>query len=122
MTNPRNELDPTKIVLNLMRLSARIQELADELDRVEEEAVNAREDYTRDYAKAFLDSEGPMDVRKQKSLWSTSAIRVAAELAETRVRGLKRQIDTLKTRVEIGRSTAALVRAESELLNVRGRG
>jgi hypothetical protein len=118
---PRNEIDPNQVVLNLLALARQIQELSDQLDQIEEDAVNAREDFTLAHAKAFLRAEGPMDIRKYTAIEQTHVERIQAELAETKVRGMKRQIDTLKTRIDVGRSAAALVRAESELLNVRGR-
>lgn len=115
---PRNELDPNQVVLNLLSLSRSMQQLSDELDDLEKHAVEAKEEYTLAYAKSFLSNGGSVEVRKQQSLLDTSDERLAAELAETLVRAHKRKIDTLRVRIDVGRSAAALVRAESELLRV----
>lgn len=115
---PRNELDANAIVHMLLELSRRMGDLADRMDQVEEDAVNAREDYTMAYAKAFISAVGSVDLRKQLAIEQTHAERINAESAEAKVRGMKRQAETLKTRVEVGRSAAALVRSEAEFLSV----
>lgn len=115
---PRNELDPNQVVLNLMALSRSLQELSDELDDLEKNAVEAKEEYTVAYAKAFLKNSGAVEIRKQQSLLDTGQERLKAELSETLVRAHKRKIETLRIRIDVGRSAAALVRAESEMLRV----
>lgn len=119
---PRNELDPNQVVLNLMNLSREMQKLSDALDQLEVDAVEARENYTVEFARHFLEAKGAMDIRKQQALLDTSDARLAADIAETFVKSHVRKIATLRVRIDVGRSAAALVRAESELLNVRGRG
>lgn len=116
---PRNELDPNQVVLNLMELSRQLQRLSDELDKIEKDAVEAREVYTVEYARHFLKAEGAMDIRKQQALLDTSDVRLQAEIAGTLVSAHKRKVDTLKVRIEVGRSAAALVRAEASLLSMR---
>jgi hypothetical protein len=113
------ELTPNQVALNLAQLARDLQKLSDEMDELEVTAVTAGEDYTREYAKAFLDEDGPVETKKQKTLWVTRDFRLAAEIAETMVKAHKRKIDVLKVRIDVGRSAAALVRAESELLQVR---
>jgi exonuclease VII large subunit len=115
---PRNELDPNQVMLNLLALSRSMQQLSDELDELEKNAVEEKENYTLAYAKAFLSNSGAVEVRKQQTLLDTSEQRLASELAETLVKAHKRKIDTLRVRIDVGRSAAALVRAESELLRV----
>jgi arginyl-tRNA synthetase len=116
------DLSPNAVVLQLLELARELQKLSDELDGLEERAVEAKEVHTVAYAKTFLDQSGSVEERKQRSMWLTADERLAAELAEAMVKAQRRKIDTLRTRIDIGRSAAALVRAESELLNVRGRG
>lgn len=118
---PRNEMDPNQVILNLLELSRQLQKLSDEMLKLESDAVHAKETYTRVYAQAFLRNDGAVEVRKQQSLLDTGDERLQADLAETLVRAHKRKIDTLRVRIDVGRSAAALVRAEAELLNIRGR-
>ena len=71
MPAPRNELDSNQVVLNLLSLSRALQELSDELDGLEQRAVEAKETYTLAYAKAFLSNSGAVEVRKQQTLLDT---------------------------------------------------
>lgn len=115
---PENEVSPSQVVLKLMELSRQLQKLSEELDGVERDAVEAKEVYTVEYARKFLENTGAVEVRKQQTLLDTSDVRLQADIAEQMVRAHKRKIDTLRTRIDIGRSTAALVRAEAELLKM----
>ena len=116
---PRNELDPNQVMLNLLALSRSMQQLSDELDDLEKNAVEAKEKYTLAYATAFISNSGAVEVRKQQTLLDTAQERLDSELSETLVKAHKRKIDTLRVRIDVGRSAAALVRAESVLLRVR---
>lgn len=118
MSSPRNEIDATQVTLNLLELSRQLQKLSDELDGLEERAVNAKEAYTVAYAKTFLASGGSVEVRKQTTLLATSEERLEADLSEILVKAHVRKISTLKVRIDVGRSAAALVRAESEMLRI----
>lgn len=112
MTAPLTGAD---VAAQLARLSRQLDELVQEIGRAEQTAVNAREDYTLAHAKAFLRAEGPMDVRKHLAIEATHTERLAAEAAEAIVRGLRRQIDTVKVRIDVGRSVGAAMRAEVSL-------
>lgn len=109
------ELTPNGVVSGLLKLSQELAELAKDLDNLEADAVNAREDHTLAYARAFLSSEGAMELRKHQATVDTHHERLAAETAEALVRGRKRQIDTLRVRIDVGRSAAAALRAEMSL-------
>lgn len=119
---PRNEMSPNEVVLQLLARGRELQTLSDQLDSLETEAVEAKEVYTVEYARHFLNSTGSNEVRKQKTLLDTSEERLNADIAEAKVKAQRNQIATLKVRIDIGRSAAALVRAEADLLNMRGRG
>lgn len=112
MTAPANA---NEIAANLSRLALDLASLATALDLADKRAVNAREDYTMAYAKAFLRSEGAMDVRKQQALVDTHAERLMAEGADQIVRGIRKQMETIKVRIEVGRSVGAAVRTEMNL-------
>ena len=108
-------LTSNDVALQLARLSRQLDELVQEIGRAEIAAVNAREDFTLAHSKAFLRAEGPMDVRKHVAIEATHLERLAAETAEAVVRGLRRQIDTVRVRVDVGRSVGAALRSEISL-------
>ena len=114
-----DSLTPSKIVSGLLDLARELAALASDLDTLEVDAVNRREDLTLAAAKAFLAADGPVDVRKNEALVATHVERLAAETAEALVRGRKRQLDTIKIRVDVGRSAAAALRAEMDLDRIR---
>lgn len=118
----QRELTPNAVVQELLNLSRSLQTLSDELDPLERDAVEAKETYTVEYARKFLTSKASNnDMRKQQALLDTSDVRLQAEIAETLVKSHIRKIATLKVRIDVGRSAAALVRAEADLMTMGGR-
>lgn len=109
------DLTPNGVVTSLLDLSRELAALAKDLDLLEADAVNLREDYTLAYAKAFLTAEGAVETRKHLAITATHTERLAAETAEAVVRGRKRQLDTMRVRIDVGRSAAAALRAEMSL-------
>lgn len=116
---PTLDVTPIAVVQNLMELARQLQDLATGLDKLEQNAVEKREDYTLALAKAFLSADGAMELRKQQAIVDTHTERLAAETAEALVRGRKRQLDTIKVRIDVGRSAQAALRAEIDLERAR---
>lgn len=112
------QITPSDIAGRLLNLAYDLSALVGQIDVAEREAVHAREDYTLSLSRAFLAATGPMDVRKHESIAATHTERLAAELAEAIVRGLRRQIDSCKVRIDVGRSVGTTVRSE---MNLAGR-
>lgn len=111
MTDPT----PHAVSEGLKALSVELRQLQADLDVLEIAAVNRREDYTLAYSKAFLTADGSVEARKHKATILTTVQRLEAEIAEALVRGKKRQVDTCRIRIDIGRTQSALTRAEMEL-------
>lgn len=103
------------VALNLARLSRDLDDCVQRLNDADAEAVEARENLTLSYAKAFLTAEGAMEVRKHIATERTHNERLVAETADQVVRGLRRQVDTLRIRIDVGRSMGAALRAETAL-------
>lgn len=111
----RRALTASEVALHLARMAAELEALSRALDSAERDAVNMREDDTLLYAKTYIGAAGAVELRKQTAVRDTHVTRLAAELAEVVVKGLRRQIRTLELRIEIGRSMGAAVRAEVSL-------
>lgn len=109
------DLTPNNVANQLVELARDLENLTRSLEYLEHEAVNRREDFTLALAKAFLASEGAMELRKNRAIVATSTERLAAETAEALVRGRKRQLDSLRIRIDIGRTLAATLRVEAAL-------
>lgn len=114
-----SDITPNTVVTGLMQLARDLAELSKGLDDLERDAVNAREDYTYALSKAYLSSEGPVETRKHEAIVATHGPRLVAETAEALVRGRKRQLDSIKVRIDVGRSAAAALRAEIDLERAR---
>ncbi|QEN15927.1 hypothetical protein ACRDU6_27430 [Mycolicibacterium sp. ELW1] len=118
MTAPLRQLGGWSLneaVQLLLRLSEELQALDTELAGLEQTAVEAAEELTLAHAKALLAADGAQDQRRAQADAATSDERLAAKLAETLVRVQKRKIDILETRIGVGRTIIASVRAEMEL-------
>ena len=109
------QLTANQIAAQLAQLARELDDLVRRIAEAERDAVNKREDYTLAHSKAFLAAEGPMDIRKHEAIEQTHVERLAAETAEAVVRGIRRQIDSTKTRVEVGRSVGTALRSEMAL-------
>lgn len=105
-------MTPNDVALALAKLGRDLDAAVHALDGADREAVTRRENYTLAYAKAFLTAEGPMDVRKHQATVDSHAERLAAETAEQVVRGLRRQVESIKVRIDVGRSVGSAVKAE----------
>lgn len=112
-------MTPSQIALAMAALARALQKMQDDQEPLERDAVEKREAYTLEYSKRFLAEEGNNEEKKQATIRATHTERLAAELAETLVKMHIAQINTLRKRIDIARSAAALVRAEWELQNTR---
>lgn len=114
------QLTANGVALQLAKLARDLDDLVRRIGEAEHAAVNAREDYTLAHARAFLSAEGPMDIRKHEALRVTHNERLAAEGAEAAVRGLRRSIDSVKVRIDVGRSVGTALRSELALVGRDG--
>lgn len=106
------ELTATEIAKGLLSLSKLLEKVSDELDVADVHAVETKQAADKAEAMAFLRSSGPVDERRYKAKVEVDELRLAAELAAAQVRRGIRARDTIKVRVDIGRSANAALRAE----------
>lgn len=104
------------VAQHLGDLAKELDSLVKEIGETDHIATVLREEYIRDYASAWRSAQGSVEARKQIALDLTRESRMAAETADCSVRDLRRKIDALKVRIDVGRSYGAAVRAEVELV------
>ena len=114
------QLTANQVAAHLAQLARDLDDLVHRIADAERDAVNKREDYTLAHSRAFLSAEGPMDIRKHEAIQRTHDVRLAAEAAEAIVRGLRRQIDSCKVRIDVGRSVGTALRSELALVGRDG--
>jgi hypothetical protein len=109
-------------VTSLMDVAERLADLSRQLDKatadaytLDEKAVRMRHAYEIAFSRAFLTSDGSMDIRKHKSVLATDALKLDAEIADQVLRACRGRIATIKVQIETGRSLSAALRAEISL-------
>lgn len=108
-------LTPNQVVQSLLALSRELAELSKDLDVLERDAVNKAADATNIYLQAFLKAEGPQYLREVTAKAAAADAQLQADLAKCLVSGRKRDLQVLTTRIDVGRSAAAALRAEISL-------
>lgn len=120
MPSDEPPLTSASIANQLAKLARQLDQQVDELKQAEQDAVYAREADRVAHSKAFVAAEGAMELRKHQAILDSSETRVAAELANAQVRDLKQRVESVRLRVEIGRSLNAALRAETGLAGSGG--
>lgn len=109
MTTPQTATD---VAANLARIARQLDGAVTDLRTLDEESVRARSRFEVSYARAFLSADGSMDVRKQEAVLATEKEKLDAEIGEQRVRSQRAYIDSLKVRIDVGRSYGSAIKAE----------
>lgn len=110
----------TEVALQLARLARELDDTVRALESADRESVEKRAAFDLAFSRAFLSAEGSIDGRKHQATVATYDQRVSADVADTVVRHLRRRVDAIKTRIDVGRSYGAAVRAEIALGNAGG--
>ena len=105
----------TEVALNLARLARDLDQTVHALQSADLEATQKRAQFDLEFSRAFVAEQGSVDQRKHLAVVSTHRQRLEADVAEAVVRHLRRKIDALKVRIDVGRSYGAAVRAEIAL-------
>ncbi len=108
---------PTEVVLALAKLARELDQTVKALEMADRDATEKRAAYDLAFSRAFIGEAGSIDHRKHLAVIACHDQRLAADVADAVVRHLRRAIDALKVRVDIGRSYGAAVRSELSLVN-----
>jgi hypothetical protein len=109
-------LTPIQVGRLLGELTKEIGDTLDKLRDADYEATRAKVDYDRAYAVSFKQCSGSVESRRHMATEMCHGRRLAAEEAAVRVRDLKNRIKLLETRIDVGRSYGAALRAEAAAL------
>lgn len=114
MTTPQTATD---VAANLAQIARQLDQAVRDLRALDEESVRARSRFEVSYARAFLSGEGSVDARKQQAILDTEKAKLDAEIADSKLRAQRAYIDSLKVRIDVGRSYGAALKAEISLAN-----
>lgn len=109
------QLTPNDVALQLARVARELDQAVTAMEAAERDAVEKRAAADLALSRAFLNAPGAMELRKHQSVVETHQQRLDADVAEAVVRHLRRRIDALKVRIDVGRSLGAAIRAEIAL-------
>lgn len=116
----QGQLTASSVAKHLLAPSRQLDEVTVELNEKDVEATELAEGAKLAEAKAFVKAEGSVDFRKNIAIIDTHEVRLEAKVAEATVRGLIRTVKTLQSRIDVGRSHGATVRAETQLAPYMG--
>lgn len=105
-------LTASDIASGLLVLSRQLEKVSTDLDAADVALVDAKHAADIAESRAFLEAEGSMDMRRHIAKLETDELRFRAEMAEAAVRQGIRARDTIKVRIDVGRSANAALRAE----------
>lgn len=112
MTAP---MTPNEVAGQLARLARDLDEAVRIIETADRDSVEKRAAADLAFSRSFMGATGSVDARKHTATIETHDQRLAADVADAVVRHLRRRIDALKTRIEVGRSVGTAIRAELNL-------
>jgi hypothetical protein len=116
VTEQRTHWTPAQTVTAMTNLGVLLDQLVADLELADDESVKLRAEYDLAYAKVFVNqTAGSVDLRKQQAVVETYEPRLAADVADARVRHLRRKLDATRLRLDTLRSIGAVVRTEAGL-------
>lgn len=107
-----SNLTPQQVIDTLATIGKDIDQVTEDIAASDERAVRARVAYQVALARAFLEREGSIELRKQSAVLDCADLLLAHELADQEHRAAVGQVKALRDRLEIGRSISALARME----------
>ena len=99
-----------RVIKRLAEVSRMLDAATDELAVLDEDAVQAKQVFEVGYARAFIEAEGSVDMRKHVATVRTAGERLAFELAYAKHRACKERINTLRNQLSTGQTVSAALR------------
>lgn len=119
MTTPATA---TEVVANLSELTRELRDKTSAYRSAEHNAALLRHAADMTEARAFLQADGSVEFRKNTAKVAADRAEGDALVAEALVRVLRAEIRSVETRIEVGRTYGATVRAELKTLGYGGEG
>lgn len=108
------------MVKQLSSLTGELQGKTNAYRHAEKDMVTKRHAADMAEARAYLRADGPVEERKRKAAVACELEEGQALVAEALVRVLKAEIREIETRIDVGRTYGATVRAELKTLDYSG--
>jgi hypothetical protein len=105
-----------EVIQNLRELTLELSSTNTALRAAEYDAANKRHAADMAESRAFLSADGSMELRKHTARVTADRPEGEAKVAEALVRVLRSKLRELETRIDVGRTFGATVRAELKTL------
>jgi len=102
--------EQTRVIKRLAEVSRMLDTATDEIARLDEQAVVAKQAFEVKYAEAFIKAEGSMEMRKHKATLMSASERLEYELAYAKHRACKERMNTLRNQISTGQTVSAALR------------
>ena len=102
--------EQTRVIKRLAEVSRLLDAATDEIAILDEAAVRAKQEFEVGYARAFIEAEGSVDLRKHVATVATAGERLAYELAYAQHRACKERMNTLRNQLSTGQTVSAALR------------
>lgn len=112
---PSADMTPNEISAFLIQLGRTLDGLVREYRDLGDAAAEAKRDAELAYARAYLETEGTVEERRQAAVVETSDARYMADLMDRKVAGCREAIRAVHARIEVGRTLSATTRDEAKL-------
>lgn len=112
------QLTPIQVVKHLTDLTIQLDRTVAALKAAERDAAEKRHSADMVESRAFLNADGPMDMRRHQAKVAADRQEGDALVAEALVRVLRQEIRAIDTRIDVGRTYGATVRAEFKALGL----
>lgn len=109
-----------QVVANLTQLTEELRRTVLAFRTAERDAAEKRHAADMVESRAFLQATGAMDLRKHEARVAADGAEQAALVSEALVRVLRAEIRSIETRIEVGRTYGATVRAELRTVGYEG--
>lgn len=111
---------PAEVVRNLAALTRELHDKTQAYRHAEFDAAQKRHAADMAEARSYLRNNGPVEERKRRAKVDADLEEDQALVAEAVIRVLRAEIREIETRIEVGRSYGATVRAELKTLGYEG--
>lgn len=112
MTVPGALPTQQQVVLRLSELSRLLDAKTVEIAHLDESEQQAKAAHKVAFARAFLETAGSVDFRKQTAVLATADLELDYDLAAVQTRAAREAIRTIRDQLDVGRSLGAAARAE----------
>jgi len=99
-----------RVIKRLAEVSRMLDAATEELAQLDENAVEAKQTFEVGYARAFIQAEGSVDMRKHIATVQTAGERLEYELAYAKHRACKERMNTLRNQLSTGQTVSAALR------------